>query len=229
MNRFPLDAIHSKIAYTLDGDGEGTVEAECFNAWKAEVRFTGSVIHIGHARGKLANAVAMAARFVELLPRSESPEATDGSFGYYCPMDIKGNLEEAVVEVFLRDFDDGEIRRRLSALKAFAAAVEAAFPGGRVSVKEEEQYRNMKNSFDKDTRILDYVLQAVRETGVEPVRKSIRGGTDGARLSEKGVPTPNIFMGGENFHARTEWVSLSAMTRAAQTVVNLARIWATQE
>ncbi|MDR1933882.1 MAG: peptidase T [Spirochaetales bacterium] len=226
MNRFPLDTIHSKAAYTLDGDGEGTVEAECFTAWKAEARFTGKVIHIGHARGKLANAVAMAARFVDMLPRSESPEATDGSFGYYCPMDIKGNLEEAVAGIFLRDFDEGEIRRRLEALKAFAAAVEAAFPGGKVSIREEEQYRNMKSAFARDPRILEYAYRAVRETGMEPIRKSIRGGTDGARLSEKGVPTPNIFMGGENFHARTEWVSLPAMARAAQTVVRLARIWA---
>jgi tripeptide aminopeptidase len=229
MDRFPLEKIRSAAAYTLDGDGEGTVESECFNAWKAEIRFTGRVIHIGHARGRLANAVAMAARFVELLPRSESPEATDGVFGYYCPMEIRGTLEEALVEVYLRDFDETEIRRRLEALKTFAAAVEAAFPGGRVQVKEEEQYRNMRDTFRRNPHVLENLSRAVRQTGIEPVYKSIRGGTDGARLSEKGVPAPNIFMGGENFHARTEWAALSAMTRAAETVVNLLRIWAEKQ
>jgi tripeptide aminopeptidase len=226
MDRFPLDKIRCAAAYTLDGDGEGTVEAECFNAVRVEARFTGKVIHIGHARGKLANAVAMACRFVELLPRSESPEATDGAYGFFCPMEIRGTLEEAAVEIFLRDFDEKEIARRLAALKAFALAVEAAFPGGEVRLKEEAQYRNMRGAFQKDPRILEYLVRAVKLTGIEPVCKSIRGGTDGARLSEKGVPTPNLFMGGGNFHSRTEWVSLRAMSRAAQTVVNLARIWA---
>jgi tripeptide aminopeptidase len=226
MDRFPLDKIRSSAAYTLDGDGEGTIESECFNAFRVEARFTGKVIHVGHARGKLANAVFMACHFVELLPRSESPEATDGTFGYYCPMEIKGSLEEAVVEIFLRDFDDKEIARRRAALKVFAGAVEAAFPGGKVSLTEEEQYRNMRGAFQKDPRILEYLSRAVKEAGAQPVYKRIRGGTDGARLSEKGVPAPNIFMGGENFHSRAEWVSLRAMGRAAQTVVNLARIWA---
>jgi tripeptide aminopeptidase len=226
MDNFPLDRIRSVAAYTLDGDGEGAIEAECFNAVKAEARFFGKAIHIGHARGRLANAVAMACRFVELLPRSESPEATDGNFGYYCPMEIKGSIEEASLEIFLRDFEEAEMARRTAALTTFAAAVEAAFPGGRVSLRTEEQYRNMKDAFQKDPRVLAYLARAVTETGIQPVFKSIRGGTDGARLSEKGIPTPNIFMGGQNFHSRTEWVSLSAMRRAAETVVNLVRIWA---
>jgi tripeptide aminopeptidase len=229
MEHFPLGKIRAATAYTLDGDGEGTVESECFNAWKVEARFFGRAIHIGHARGRLVNAVCMAARFVDMLPASESPQATDGKFGYYCAMDIKGNLEEAVVEIFLRDFSGEELARRREALRVFASAVEQAFPGGRVQLKEEEQYRNMKNAFQKDGRILTYLDRAVRETGIEPIHKSIRGGTDGARLSEMGIPTPNIFMGGENFHSRTEWVSLRAMTRAAWTVVNLARIWAEGE
>jgi tripeptide aminopeptidase len=141
-------------------------------------------------------------------------------------MEIRGTLEEAAVEIFLRDFDEKEITRRLAALRVFAAAVEAAFPGGKVRLTEKAQYRNMRDAFRKDPRVLEYLVRAVEETGVRPVHKSIRGGTDGARLSEKGVPTPNLFMGGRNFHSRTEWVSLRAMSRAAQTVVNLARIWA---
>jgi tripeptide aminopeptidase len=226
MDRFPREKLRSKAAYTLDGDGEGTIEAECLTAWKAEAKFHGKVIHIGHARGKLVNAVSMASRFVELLPQSESPEATDGAFGYYCPMEISGSLEEATLEIYLRDFDEAHIHRRREALQSFARAIEGAFPGGKVEITEEEQYRNMKEAFCKDPRVLEYLSRAVRETGIEPVYKSIRGGTDGARLSEMGIPTPNIFMGGENFHSKTEWLSLPALVRASQTVVNLLCIWA---
>lgn len=226
MDRFPRDLVRSEAAYTLDGDGEGVIEAECFNAYRLEVEFTGRVIHVGYARGKLANAAAMAAMFVGLLPRSESPEATDERFGYYCPMAIQGNLEKASVELILRDFEEEEIQRRIAATRAFAAATEAAFPGGKAVVKEERQYRNMRDAFRRDPRILDYLDQAVRTTGFEPVYTSIRGGTDGARLSEWGIPTPNIFSGGRNFHSLSEWTALSAMTRAAEVVVNLARIWA---
>jgi tripeptide aminopeptidase len=171
----------------------------------------------------------MAARFTAMLPERESPEATDGRFGYYCPMEIKGNLEEASVEIYLRDFETSEIRRRIDAVHAYAKAVEAAFPGGKIEVASEKQYINMRDFFRDDPRIVDYLGEAVRASGIEPVYKSIRGGTDGARLSEKGIPTPNLFAGGLNFHSRTEWAALSAMTRAAEVSVNLAKIWAEKE
>ena len=226
MDRFPLQALRSKVAYTLDGDGDGTVEAECFNAYKVDVGFKGVVIHLGSARGKLVNAVSMAAHYATLLPRTESPEATDGRFGYYCPLEIKGDLGEASLEIYLRDFEIDDIKRRLEALAGFAKATEAAFPGGKVTVKEEKQYLNMRDAFRKDLRILDFLDEAIRKTGLEPRHESIRGGTDGARLSELGIPTPNVFAGGASFHSRKEWVPLSAMTRAAETVVNLAALWA---
>lgn len=226
MDHFPFDLVRSKVAYTLDGSGQGTVEAECFNAYRAEVRFKGSVVHLGSARGKLVNAVSMAAHFTSLLPRTESPEATDGKFGYYCPIEIKGDLGEAVLEVYLRDFESADMTRRLKALAAFAKATEASFPGGTVTLKEEKQYLNMREAFLRDSRIVDFLDDAIRKTGIEPRHESIRGGTDGARLSEHGIPTPNVFAGGSNFHSCREWVPLSAMTRAAETVVNLASIWA---
>lgn len=226
MDRFPRSLVRSQAAYTLDGDGEGVVEAECFNAYRLVAEFSGRVFHIGSARGRLANAVAMAAMFVGLLPRNESPEATDERFGYYCPMEIAGNLEKASVEVYLRDFEEEEIRRRIQGIRAFAAAVEAAFPGGKVGLREEKQYLNMREAFRRDPRVIDFLGEAVRATGMEPVFKSIRGGTDGARLSEWGIPTPNIFSGGDNYHSRTEWAALSAMTRAAEVVVRLSEIWA---
>lgn len=226
MERFPLDRVQARVAYTLDGDGEGTVEYECFNAYRVVVQCRGVGAHLGYARGKLVNAVSMAATFVSFLPRSESPEATDGRFGYYCPLEIEGNVSEAKVEIFLRDYEMGEIQRRLQTLEAIARAVEGIFPGGKVTLTPEKQYLNMRDAFTQDPRIIQYLNDAIRATGIEPLHTSIRGGTDGARLTELGIPTPNIFAGGSNFHSLTEWVPLSAMVRAAEVVIHLVRLWA---
>ena len=229
MERFPLDRIQAKVAYTLDGEGEGTVEYECFNAYRVIVLCKGVGAHLGYARGKLVNAVSMASSFVSFLPRSESPESTDGSYGYYCPLEIEGNVSEAKVEIFLRDYEMGEIHRRIHTLEAIARAVEGAFPGGKVTLTVEKQYLNMREAFTQDPRIVQFLDEAIRATGIEPVHKSIRGGTDGARLTELGIPTPNMFAGGSNFHSLTEWVPLSAMVRAAEVVIHLIRLWANGE
>ncbi len=226
MERFPFDRVKSRIAYTLDGDGEGTVEYECFHAYRAAVRCTGVGAHLGYARGKMVNAVSMAASFVSFLPRSESPEATDGRFGYYCPLELEGNTTQAQIDIFLRDYELEEIQRRIQTLEAIGRAVEAAFPGGKVEIVTEKQYLNMRDAFSKDSRIVGFLDEAIRDTGIEPVHTSIRGGTDGARLSEMGIPTPNMFSGGSDFHSLIEWVPLSAMVRAAETVIHLVRRWA---
>ncbi len=226
MNLFPYDRLRSSCCYTLDGDGDGTLETECFYACKADIGFEGKVIHLGQARGRLRNAVTMAASFVGMLPQAESPEATDERFGYYCPLEIRGDLGSARVELYLRDFEREEIERRVKALEAYAAAVEAQFPGGKVTVKTQKQYSNMKAAFDRDPRVVEFAKQAVAMTGIEPVMKIIRGGTDGSRLSEKGVPTPNIFNGDHNMHSREEWAALPAMVRAAEVVLNIAGLWA---
>jgi tripeptide aminopeptidase len=222
---FPLERIRARACYTLDGGPQGELEAECFNAWKADIRFQGRVIHVGAARGRLANAALMAAVFAAQLPRSESPEATDGYFGYYCPMEIKGDLENAALEVFIRDFDRQGIDRRLAALEAIAKAVEVQFPGGKVTVKAENQYYNMKEKIDQSPEVLEILKKAARNTGVEFRFKPIRGGTDGSRLTELGIPTPNIFTGGRNFHSRLEWVSVPEMVQACKLVVELIRVW----
>jgi tripeptide aminopeptidase len=222
---FPLERIRSKACYTLDGGPLGELETECFNAWKADIFFQGRVIHIGAARGRLANAALMAATFAVQLPRSESPEATDGYFGYYCPMEIKGDLEQASLEVFLRDFDREGMGRRLAALEAIAKTVEAQFPGGKVTVSAQNQYYNMKEKIDQSPEVLEILKQAALNTGVEFRLKPIRGGTDGSRLTELGIPTPNIFTGGRNFHSRLEWVSVPEMARACELVIELIRLW----
>ena len=222
---FPLETIKSKVCYTLDGGGGGEIEAECFNAWKADIEFKGNVIHVGAARGILANAALMAASFAALLPRSESPEATDGYYGYYCPMEIQGTLETARLEIFLRDFDSGGMKRRLAALAAFAKTVEAQFPGGEVIVNTTPQYYNMKEKIDRQPDVLKRLEKALENLGIEWRLKPIRGGTDGSRLTELGIPTPNIFTGGRNFHSRLEWVSTGEMCAACKLVIELARLW----
>jgi len=218
---FPMKEINSVYCYTVDGGPVGEIECECFNAWKADVEFFGKVIHVGHARGLLVNAALMAATYATLLPRSESPEATDGYYGYFCPMEISGNMEKASLEVFLRDFDKDNMLRRLDALKTFAKTVEAQFPGGKVIVKTQAQYHNMKAKIDERPEVLEKLIQASRNAGVEFSLKPIRGGTDGSRLTEMGIPTPNIFTGGRKFHSRLEWVSVSEMCTACKFVIEL--------
>ncbi|MDR2663507.1 MAG: peptidase T [Treponema sp.] len=211
--------------YTLDGGALGELEAECFNAFVSKVSFTGRVIHLGQARGGLANACLMAAAFAVMLPRSESPEATDGYYGYYCPTEISGTLEKAEMEVYIRDFDFDRARERSDALELFAQAVEAQFPGGKVRVDTKVQYRNMKEKINRHPEVLAKLEEAARRTGVAFTLKPIRGGTDGSRLTELGIPTPNIFAGGRNFHSLTEWVPVSDMEAACVLVTELIRVW----
>ena len=222
---FPLDKLKSAACYTLDGGPAGEIEAECFNAYKAEIEFRGRVIHVGAARGILANASLMAANFMTMLPRSESPEATDGYYGYYCPMEIEGSLENARMELFLRDFEDEGMKRRLDTLETLARAVEAQFPGGQVIVKTSPQYYNMKGKIDENPLVLERLKTALDNIGVNWRLKPVRGGTDGSRLTELGIPTPNIFTGGRNFHSRLEWAAVSEMCAAARTVIELVRLW----
>jgi tripeptide aminopeptidase len=222
---FPLEMLRSKVCYTLDGGPLGELEIECFNAFLATVEFSGRVIHVGAARGILANAALMAASYGALLPRSESPEATDGYYGYYCPIDIRGDLEKASLEILLRDFEKDGMERRLAALEAFARTVEAQFPGGKVKVEVKPQYYNMREKIEKQPEVLEMLLKAAKNTGIEVRLKPIRGGTDGSRLTELGIPTPNIFTGGRNFHSPTEWVSAREMVSACKLVIELIRLW----
>jgi tripeptide aminopeptidase len=224
----PLDKIKSKACYTLDGGPLGELEIECFNAWAAGVKFTGKSMHLGTARGVMANAVSMAACFAVMLPRSESPEATDGYYGYYCPLEIRGDVENAFLEVFIRDFDRNNAEKRVANLDYFARAVEAQFPGGRVAVDARPQYFNMKEKIDEHPEVLEKLKTAFINTGVEIQQKPIRGGTDGSRLTELGIPTPNIFTGGRNAHSRLEWLSVPEMAAAAKITAELARLWGTE-
>lgn len=228
-DRIPRELLRSVHAFTLDGSEEGTYNVECFHGWLVEAVFSGRMIHPGMARGVLVNPVAMASAFVANLPRSESPEATDGTFGYYFPQSIQATLEEARVSLILRDFSSSRMEQRREFLRRNAALVEAAFPGGSVRLEEREQYRNMASGLARASWMEALLAKAIREAGAEPRAERIRGGTDGARMTEAGILTPNIFAGGHNFHSLDEWIPLGAMEKAVVTVIRLVRLWILRE
>jgi tripeptide aminopeptidase len=226
MRHFPISKLACSACYTVDGGEEGSIETECFEAYRVKVDIKGRSIHLGTARGKLANAVTMAGSFLGMIPRSESPEATDERYGYYCPLEISGTLEKTEIEVYIRDFEDAECLRRIEVLRTIAAAVQSAYPGGSVAVGAEKQYSNMRRRLEERPEVIDLLKRAVVMAGLVPVIKPIRGGTDGSHLTELGIPTPNIFTGGHNYHSRREWASLSGMVKAAETLIHLAGLWA---
>jgi tripeptide aminopeptidase len=222
---FPRERIASAACYTLDGGPLGEFEAECFNAWEIKAQFRGRVIHPGYARGVMANAILMAASFAQMLPRSESPEATDGYYGYYNALEITGTPELCSLDLYIRDFEQSGIDRRIAALGRFARAVEAQFPGGKIALETKAQYYNMKEKIDERPEVLAILKKAAANLGIESCLKPIRGGTDGSRLTELGIPTPNIFTGGRNWHSRTEWAAVSDMVMACRLVIELIRLW----
>jgi tripeptide aminopeptidase len=222
---FPINDVQAKACYTLDGGPLGELEWECFNAWAAQIKFTGISMHLGTARGVMVNAALMASVYAAMLPRNESPEATDGYYGYYCPLSIQGDVESAELEVFIRDFDFQKGARKIAALDTFARAVEAQFPGGKIEVSSKVQYLNMKEKISSCPEVVDKLRQAFLNTGIEIIEKPIRGGTDGSRLTEMGIPTPNIFTGGRNYHSRLEWLSVPEMISSCRLVVELVRLW----
>ncbi|MCL2705953.1 MAG: peptidase T [Spirochaetaceae bacterium] len=226
MSKFPVEKVKSLFCYTLDGDGEGTIEMECFNAYSATVKIKGNVIHLGNARGKLINAVKLASEFVQMLPSQESPEATDERYGYYCANGISGNLGEAKVELLLRDFDKTNMEKRIKAVESAAKTLELLYPGSLIDVSFKRQYGNMADYIGKESLGIKLLFDAVKKCGIEPVEKIIRGGTDGARLSEMGIPCPNIFTGGYNYHSREEWAALCSMVKASNVIITLVELWA---
>jgi len=226
VDRIPRDHMRSSVCYTLDGGEEGTYNARCFNAWAITVTFRGRMIHPGSARGKLVNALTMASTFMTMVPRAESPETTDGEAGYYCLQSIQGSMEETILKLFIRDFEIDGIDRRLNFLQHLSQTVEKAFPGGTVELSERRQYLNMAEGLAARPESVELLKKAISAAGIQPVEELVRGGTDGSRLTEIGIPTPNIFAGGHNFHSLSEWVPLESMERAASVILNLVSLWA---
>ncbi|HXG76924.1 MAG TPA: peptidase T [Gaiellaceae bacterium] len=224
---FDLDAFGAEVAYTLDGSGLGELEVETFSAKSVRVVIRGLSVHPGTAKGKLVNAVKLAASLVEALPRDElSPETTEGREGYVHPHRIAGNAEEAIVDFIARDHDDELLARHVALVRELAEDVARREPRARVEIEERDSYRNMRPYIDRDPRVVEAALEAIRRAGVEPRLAFTRGGTDGAVLSSQGLPTPNLFTGGQEYHSVREWASVQDMAAAAATVVHLAQVWA---
>ena len=223
---FDVARFGAGYAYTLDGSDLGEIEDETFCADSALVTIEGHDVHPGYAKGKLTNAVRVAAAIVERLPREFLPETTDERQPYLHPYDLRGDVTRIEMKFLVRAFTEEELRAREDALRAIAREVGAAFPGARIAVDVRESYRNMATKIAEDPRVLEYAFEAVRRLGIEPVRRAIRGGTDGARLSFMGLLTPNIWAGGQNFHSVQEWVSEEWMAKASECVLHLLAIWA---
>ncbi len=224
---FDLDAFGADVAYTLDGSGLGELEVETFSAKSVRVVIRGLSVHPGTAKGKLVNAVKLAAALVESLPREElSPETTEGREGYVHPHRISGNAEEALVDFIARDHDDELLAQHVALVRELAQDVVRREPRARVEIEERDSYRNMRPYIDRDPRVVDAALEAIRRAGVEPRLAITRGGTDGAVLSSQGLPTPNLFTGGQEYHSVREWASVQDMAAAAATVVHLVQVWA---
>ena len=224
MDRFPHDRLKSRCCYTVDGGPEGQLETECYNAASVFIKIHGVSIHLGDARGRLVNAVTVGSKIVSALPQAESPEATDGRYGYYCPYSFKGGTAEAELVVVIRDFDREKFETRIANTESIAKTVGRAY-GAEVEVETKISYRNMAEANRNDPSSTEAVYAAAEKLGLVLHDELIRGGTDGARLAETGVAAPNLFTGGHNLHSKSEWVALDAMNRSTNLCIEIAKYW----
>ena len=224
---FDLALFGADVAYTLDGSGLGELEIETFSAASVRVTVRGLGVHPGTAKGKLVNAVKLASRLVQSLPQDRlSPETTEDREGYVHPHRIFGNAEEAVVDFIARDHDDDLLVEHVQLLRDLAGRIEEHEPRAHVEIEVLDSYRNMRPYIEQNPRVVDAALEAIRRAGVEPKLAITRGGTDGAVLSSQGLPTPNLFTGGQEYHSVREWASVQDMAAAAATIVELVGVWA---
>jgi len=226
-DHFDLDEFGAAVAYTLDGSGLGSLESESFAAKEIVITIRGRGTHPGSAKGKLVNSLKLAARLIDSLPADTlSPETTEGREGFVHPSRVRGTPEETTITFIARDHDDAKLEEHVQLLRDLADDVVRQEPRARVTVDVEFQYGNMGRAIDAHPRVVQAAVEAYRRVGVEPVFEPIRGGTDGSRLSAEGLPTPNLFTGGQDYHSYTEWASVQDMAAAAAMVVELVKIWA---
>ena len=227
VDHFDIDEFGADFAYTLDGAELGRIDDETFSASEVRIRIEGHSVHPGTSKGKMVNAIKLAARLVEQLPNDgRSPETTEGREGFVHPVKITGTTAEAEVRFIARDFDAQKLAELEDLLRGLADEVASKEPRAHVTVTVEESYRNMKEFLDAEPSVTEAADEAARRVGIEPWREPIRGGTDGAMLSARGLLTPNIFTGSHQFHSVLEWASVQDMAASAATIVELAKLWA---
>jgi tripeptide aminopeptidase len=224
---FDIERFGAYCAYTLDGSTIGELQDETFSAMKATVTIRGVDVHPGFATGKMVNAARLAGRVLAALPPDLTPEATSGRDGFIHVYDVRATAGEATIEAIVRDFDDGKLASHVELLRRTAEEVVASEPRASLEFEAEHQYPNMRKHLEPFPDVSAAAERAIRAEGIEPIRNPIRGGTDGSMLSARGLPTPNIFAGGHEFHSVREWVTVQDMAAAAAVVVRLAEEWAT--
>ena len=230
VDHFDLEEFGADFAYTLDGAEVGRIDDETFSASEVRIRIEGLSVHPGTSKGKMVNSIKLGARLLERLPRDDrSPETTDGREGFIHPHRFTGTTAEAELRFIARDFDAAKLEEHEQLLRRLADELAAEEPRARITVTVEEQYRNMKEFLDRDPSVAEAADEAARRCGVEPWREPIRGGTDGSMLSARGLLTPNIYTGGQQFHSVLEWASVQDMALSASTIVELVKLWAEPE
>jgi tripeptide aminopeptidase len=225
-DHFDLDRFGADFAYTFDGSGLGELEIETFSADQLKLTIRGVGVHPGTAKGRMVNAIKLLSDVVAALPRDAlSPETTEGREGFVHPGRITGSASSATLVLIARDHDDTKLGEHVALVRRLAEEVVSREPQASFELEVEEQYRNMRGALDRHPEIVAAAEAAIRRAGVEPVHSIIRGGTDGARLTERGLPTPNLFTGGQDYHSLREWASVQDMAAAAATAVELVRLW----
>ena len=210
----------------MDGGSAGELEWESFSADAMTITFRGFNTHPGYAKGRMVNAIKMAAEFIERLPKDRlSPETTEGYDGYVHPYVMEASVDRTSVKLLIRDFSSAKLEEKEAFLEQLAREVAAKYNHASVEIRIAESYRNMREILEGYPEVVECAREALRRSGLTPVERPIRGGTDGSRLSFMGLPTPNLFAGEHNFHSRLEWVSAQDMDKAVETIVNLCRVW----
>ncbi|MDQ0453734.1 peptidase T [Rhizobium paknamense] len=225
-DKVDLKKLGAAFGYTMDGSTVGEIENETFSADGVDIAITGVAIHPGTAKGRMENAIRIASDIIARLPKDQAPETTEGRQGFIHPTGIDGALEGATISFIIRDFEVEGLHAKEKLLEDITREVMKAYPGSSYSFKVREQYRNMKMVLDQHPEVMDNLAEAVRRVGLEPKLTSIRGGTDGSRLSFMGLPCPNIYTGGHAYHSPLEWVSVQDMETSSRTIVELVKVWA---
>ncbi|CCM78689.1 peptidase T [Rhizobium mesoamericanum] len=225
VDKVDLAKLGAQFAYTMDGETAGHIEDETFSADGVEITIEGVAIHPGFAKGKMENAIKIAGAIINRLPRNAAPETTEGREGFIHPTGVTGSMEKAAISLIVRDFEEAGLIDKEKRLEALVQEVMSDYPGSSYTFVVKQQYRNMKVVLDRHPQIVENAVEAIRRAGMSPIRGSIRGGTDGSRLSFMGLPCPNIFAGGHAFHSPREWISRQDMEKAVATIVELVKVW----
>ncbi|WP_429930062.1 peptidase T [Agrobacterium vitis] len=224
-DKVDLKKLGAAFGYTMDGSTIGEIENETFSADGVDITITGVAIHPGTAKGRMENAIKIASAIIGRLPKDQTPETTEGRQGFIHPTDISGSMDEAHLKFIIRDFVDEGLEQKEALLEEITRDVMRDYPGSTYRFEVKQQYRNMKVVLDQVPMVMDNLEEAVRRVGLTPVLHSIRGGTDGSRLSFMGLPCPNIYTGGHAYHSPLEWISVQDMEVAVKTIVELTKVW----